>query len=236
MTIRKNHEWDWLVFGAHPDDVEIGAGGLIISQRLAGKNVVICDLTHGEMSSNGDPLTRQQEALASAKTMGVSERICLGLKDRGIKNSEEELKAVVQIIRQYSPKYVLCPYHKDSHPDHRQAAQLVREAVFNACLSKYGDGKVWRVKRIWEYFINDNADYPIYLKLPIEVGLLKMQALQSYQSQFNVTKGRVPTRLHSFLERIERRDRYFGDLLGVDWAEGFYQREEIAVQTLEDLV
>lgn len=227
---------DWLVVGAHPDDAEIGAGGFIIQQAQAGKKIVLCDLTAGEMSSNGDPVSRNREALDSARLMGAPERICLKLKDRGLRKSDEEMAMLVQVIRRYSPQFILCPYHLDSHPDHRQASKMVREAVLNARLTKYGEGNIAQVARVWEYFINDMAEHPIYVKLTSEIGQLKMQALACYRSQFEKDIHSVPTRLHSFLEKIERRDRYSGDIAGVPWAEGFFQREEIAVHTLIDLL
>ena len=227
---------DWLVIGAHPDDAEIGAGGFIIQQAKAGKKIVLCDLTAGEMSSNGEPVLRNKEALDSARLMGVSERICLKLKDRGLKKSDEEIERLVQVIRRYSPEFILCPYHLDTHPDHRQASELVREAVFNARLTKYGEGNITRVARVWEYFINEIADHPVYVRLTSEIGQMKMQALACYHSQFEKDQQSVPTRLHSVLEKIERRDRYLGDIAGAPWAEGFFQREEIAVHSLIDLL
>ena len=44
-----------LVFGPHPDDLEIGLGGTIARHTAAGLHVGLCDLTAGEMSSNGTP-------------------------------------------------------------------------------------------------------------------------------------------------------------------------------------
>src|SRR4051812_25877969 len=44
---------DVLIFGPHPDDIEIGLGGTIAKHTAAGHTVGLCDLTEGEMSSNG---------------------------------------------------------------------------------------------------------------------------------------------------------------------------------------
>ena len=51
-----------LAFGAHPDDVEIGAGGALAAAARRGETVVIVDLTRGEQASSGDVDTRQREA------------------------------------------------------------------------------------------------------------------------------------------------------------------------------
>ena len=46
---------DLLVFGPHPDDIEIGLGGTVARHTAAGHRVGLCDLTRGELSSNGTP-------------------------------------------------------------------------------------------------------------------------------------------------------------------------------------
>ena len=53
---------DLLIFGPHPDDAEIGLGGVIARHAAEGYAVGIVDLTLGELSSNGMPETRRVEA------------------------------------------------------------------------------------------------------------------------------------------------------------------------------
>src|SRR6267143_1020064 len=53
---------DLLVFGPHPDDLEIGAGGTVAKHAAMGLRVGLCDLTAGEMSSNGTVEERLAEA------------------------------------------------------------------------------------------------------------------------------------------------------------------------------
>ena len=60
--LAKPQQLDVLAFGAHPDDVEIGAGGILHLWSKQGKKVGICDLTRGELSSNGTVERRNQEA------------------------------------------------------------------------------------------------------------------------------------------------------------------------------
>jgi len=49
---------DLLVFGPHPDDLEIGLGGAIAREAAAGRRVGLCDLTRGELGSNGTAIVR----------------------------------------------------------------------------------------------------------------------------------------------------------------------------------
>ena len=53
---------DLLVFGPHPDDLEIGLGGTIARHAASGLSVGLCDLTAGEMGSNGSVDERLAEA------------------------------------------------------------------------------------------------------------------------------------------------------------------------------
>src|SRR5215510_15094819 len=74
---------DLLVFGPHPDDIEIGLGGTIAKQTSLGFAVGLCDLTGGEMGSNGTVEQRLAEAEAARDVLGARWRINLRWPDRG---------------------------------------------------------------------------------------------------------------------------------------------------------
>ena len=65
---------DILVFGAHPDDAELGAGGTIAKEIALGKKVGIVDLTRGELGTRGSAEIRDKESAAAAKVLGVAVR------------------------------------------------------------------------------------------------------------------------------------------------------------------
>ena len=73
---------DLLVFGPHPDDLEIGAGGTIARHVAAGQRVGLCDLTGGEMGSNGSISERIAEAEAARSALGALWRENLRWPDR----------------------------------------------------------------------------------------------------------------------------------------------------------
>jgi len=58
---------DILAFGAHPDDVELGAGGLLATHAQKGAKTGIVDLTRGEMGTRGTPELRDEEGGSSAR-------------------------------------------------------------------------------------------------------------------------------------------------------------------------
>ena len=72
---------DILVFGAHPDDVELGCGGTILKHVKQGYKVGIIDLTRGELGTRGTEETRSDETENSTKILGVSLRDNMGFKD-----------------------------------------------------------------------------------------------------------------------------------------------------------
>lgn len=219
---------DLLVFGPHPDDLEIGMAGTICHHAAIGVRVGLCDLTRGEMGSNGTPEERVQEAEAARVVLGADWRVNLGLPDGGLAPVPEQVIAVVELVRAARPTVVAVNSAQDRHPDHAAAHALLTRAIFDAGLRRFrAAGEPWRPRRICEYFIND-AGAPSFV---IDVSAAydtKRAALACYRSQFTASApGAVTTRLTSplFAQLVESRDAQFGALTGVAYAEGFVVRE-----------
>lgn len=214
---------DMLVFGAHPDDAEIGMGGTIAKHAAHGLRIAICDLTLAELSSNGDVHTRQEEAKKAAQVLGVVERSNLRLPDRGLEQSRAQLDAVTLEIRRTRPRIVFAPYWQDRHPDHVACSRLVREAVFNAKLRNLlPEAEPWTVERLLFYFINDTVRPDIAVDVSEHYDQ-KRNALLAYRSQFMFAgTDQVRTPLNQgYLEHVEARDRVMGQQYLVRYAEGF---------------
>ncbi len=216
---------DILIFGAHPDDAEIGMGASIKKHTHAGYAVGICDLTYAEMSSNGTVETRQKEAEDAAKVLGLEVRTNLGLPDRGLRLCREHIDPIVLEIRKFRPRLVFAPYWRDRHPDHVMCSRLVQEAVFNAKLRKYlPDVPAHTVDQLFFYFINDMAEADLIVDVTEHYGS-KIAALRAYRSQFepaSAEKDYVHTPLNQgYVERVEARDRALGQAKLLGYAEGF---------------
>ena len=84
---------DLLVFGPHPDDLEIGLGGTIARHAALGLRVGLCDLTAGEMGSNGTAEERLAEAEAARGVLGAAWRENLRWPDRRIGKDPAHLDA-----------------------------------------------------------------------------------------------------------------------------------------------
>ncbi len=221
---------DLLVFGPHPDDLELGLGGTIARHVAHGHRVGLCDLTAGEMGSNGTVEERLLEAQAASTVLGAAWRENLRLPDRGLGSDPAQVRAVVELVRRTRPRTIAVPYWSDRHPDHVAASHLLTEAIFNSGLRRYAAaGDPWRPEWSCYYFINDSAPASFVVDVSDQYDL-KRRALACYVSQFQPAGGdAVFTRLTqpSFRQLIESRDAQFGALAGVAYAEGVVVKEPV---------
>lgn len=225
---------DILIFGAHPDDAEIGMGGTIAKHTAAGLRVGICDLTLAEMSSNGTVESRKEEARDAAGILGLSMRSNLELPDRGLFMTPEHIERIALEIRKWKPRLVFAPYWEDRHPDHIACSRLVQEAVFNAKLRRYkSEVEAHTVEETYFYFINDVYEPNLIVDVTA-VYDKKRLSLQAYRTQFEAARAGndfVNTPLNQgYLERVEARDRLLGQKRLLDYAEGFVSKTPYVIQ------
>lgn len=128
---------DILAFGAHPDDIEFGCGGILAKLASQGKKIVLADLTVGEKGTNGTPEIRQSEGIEAARIIGA-ERLYLGFSDCEVFDTYEGRLKLTAVIRKYRPKLILTPYWKGemNHPDHLATGLMTRHAFRYARLAK----------------------------------------------------------------------------------------------------
>jgi N-acetylglucosamine malate deacetylase 1 len=227
---------DILAFGAHPDDVELGAGGILAKHARAGFKTAICDLTFANLSSNGTVENRQMEAERAGEALGLTARYCLGFPDRGLTGTKEQIIKITQIIRQLQPKVIFTPYFRDRHPDHVACNELVREAIFDAGIKKIitpGHEEIHRVTKVYHYFINDLAEADVI----VDIGSVypqKIAAFKAYQSQFGQQESNAKTPLNTpnFFGMIEGRDRVWGQQIGVTYGEALVSARAISLSYL----
>lgn len=215
------------MFGPHPDDIEIGLGGTIARHVALGYRVGLCELTAGEMGTNGTPDERVAEAEAAGRVLGAAWRVNLRLPDRAL-GQPDHARAIAGVVRRARPRSVAIPHGVDRHPDHVAAHRLLIDAVFNAGLRRYdADGEAWRPDWVCAYFINDAAPASFVVDVSAYYDV-KRRALDCYTSQFQPSAaGAAPTRLNSptFRQLVESRDAQFGAIAGVAFAEGLVVRD-----------
>ena len=221
---------DLIVFGPHPDDIEIGLGGTVARHAAEGRSVGLCDLTAGELGSNGTPAERLAEGLEAARVLGARWRETLGWPDGGIEKRPEIIRSAVDFIRRHRPRAIAVPHWQDRHPDHVAASAVLTAATFTSGLRRYEtDQEPWRPQWICYYFINDSVPPSFVIDVSSHYET-KRAALACFKSQFAPAgEGAVGTRLtaSTFRQLIESRDAHFGALAGVAFAEGLVVREPV---------
>ena len=235
-----NEFLDMLVFGAHPDDVELGCGGTVAKMVAQGKKVAIVDLTQGELGTRGSAELREQEANAAAEILGVKTRLNLGLKDGFFQCDLDSLHSVVEVIRKYKPSIVIANALADRHPDHGRGAELVAQACFLSGLKKVETPdypEVHRPTALYHY-IQDFERIPDLVVDITGYEKQKMNAIQAYRSQFfdpNSTEPATPISTPEFLDRLVGRDSAMGRPCGFKAGEGFEILRPIGADSLLDL-
>ena len=235
---------DILAIGAHPDDVELGCGGVIAKEISLGKKVGIIDLTRGELGTRGSADLRMEEASAAAKILGVHVRENMGFADGFFVNDKEHQLAIVKIIRKYQPNIVLCNAVSDRHIDHPKGSALVSTACFLSGLLKITTAlegvqqAPWRPKQVYHYiqWENSTPDFVVDVSGFIET---KLAAVKAYSSQFykpNSKEPKSPISSKNFLESVRYRAQDLGRLTGINYAEGFNSERYVAVNSFDNLM
>lgn len=227
-------ESEILIVAAHPDDAELGIGGIIASLSAAGKSVAIVDLSDGEPTPCGSPEIRAQETRKASAILGVSERRMLGIKNREIFDSIENRKKLATVIRELKPKLLFAPYWEDAHPDHVAAATLANAARFYAKLTKTDmPHDPHYPARIVHYF-------SIHMRLRVRPSAVydtseqharKMEAVAAYHSQFSANEKN-----RGVIARLEAEAAYWGQQIGRRFGEPLITREDVRLSTPEALL
>ncbi len=227
---------DLLAVAAHPDDAEVGCGGLLARTTAGGGSAVVLDLTRGELSTHGTPAIRAEEAQKAAAVLGV-DRHNLDLPDGDVGTVAAHRDAVVDAIRTYRPRVLVAPYAGgDRHPDHAAAGRLAREAAFLAGVGKRGTGAPHRPVRIYHYQLH-HAFTPSLVLDVTDVWDTRTAAIDAYASQFGQPEEERTTTIGgvNFRELLTARARTLGGLIGVRYGEAYYCEGPVGVRTLPDL-
>ena len=209
----KNRKADMMVITPHPDDAEFGVAGTVVHLTREGKNVVYVVCTNGDKGTSDIRMKpeelvkiREQEQLAAARLLGVSEVIFLRYPDQGLEDTPEFRKEIVRLIRRYRPEIVVTadPYRRYLwHRDHRIAGQVVLDAVFPYARDylSYPDLleeglQPHKVKEVWLWATED----PNYRLDITDTYDIKIAALNCHQSQV----GDRPPEIYEWLKERSR--------------------------------
>jgi len=180
-----------LAIGAHPDDVELGCGGVLIKAARQGHNVTIYTLTRG--AGSGDPEERTREVMQSARFIGTKEAFIDDFEDTKLNLSDNLVNHIESFVDKTNPDIIFTHSHGDVHHDHRAVATATVEAArfhsnvlsYEIPLTKTFEPKVYydisdviddKVKLIRIFWSQSSK---LYLKANAIKALAEYRALQS---------------------------------------------------------
>ncbi len=230
---------DVLAFGAHPDDVELGAGGMMLRFADAGMRCGVVDLTRGERGSRGTPETRAEEARVASEMMGLVVREALDFPDTQLLPTLDVRRAVIEAIRRHRPRIILAPLPGDLHPDHDAAGRAVRDAFYPSGMKNAeADGEPYRPRALFHYFMHTEEATDLVVDVT-EVWERRLDLARCFASQLHRPAERpdgasaddFPTMISQpdFLPRIEGRARAWGRRVGVEFGEPLFAPQHLAV-------
>lgn len=229
-----------LAIGAHPDDVELGCGGTLLTLVTEGVRFGIVDLTRGELGSRGSAAERAREAEAAARILGAAFRVNMELTDGDIEVNSASRQELIRIIRASRPELIFT-HSAGGHPDHRKTLDLVQESAHHAGLEKVDTGQPrHRPRRILRWMEFRQAELPdVFVDISKRFEG-KEESIRAYRSQLfrSDADGQPETFLSrpEFLDQIKTFHRHLGTLAGCRYAEGFLLDRPLAIQLFKGVL
>ncbi|MGO8751192.1 MAG: PIG-L deacetylase family protein [Thermoguttaceae bacterium] len=182
-----------IVFGAHPDDCEIRAGGSAALWSARGNHVELVSVTNGDIGHSqirGPELAarRKAEVGAADKLLGASTRV-FDIHDGELEPTLENRRAVTRAIRQWGADVVIAHRPNDYHPDHRYVGVLVQDSAYMVTVPFFcPDTPYLRSNPVFLYS-EDGFERPTPFRADIAVAIdevieKKVAALMLMESQF----------------------------------------------------
>jgi LmbE family N-acetylglucosaminyl deacetylase len=223
-----------LVFGAHPDDIEFGCGGVIARESLNGRQAHFVVCSAGESASYGTPEQRKEETTRAASTLGATvEFLELG-GDAHFEIKFEHTVKLAEAIRRMQAHTVLSTSpNENQHPDHARLGQMVRDACR---LARYGGLHELKahpshsIDRLFYYAVTPDGEPPDIAPIFIDVSSPEVisrwtEAMMAHGSQTSA-RGYVDLQLN--------RARVWGLRAGVEYASALYPNEASVFQSLSE--
>jgi N-acetylglucosamine malate deacetylase 1 len=222
-----------LAIHAHPDDIEILAGGAVALLAASGHQLTLVTMTPGDCGSveyGPDEIAeiRRGEAAAAAKLIGAEYR-CAEFRDLAVFNDEPSRRKVCELIREVRPELVLTSSPIDYHCDHEAASALVRDACFGASAPNYRTGgKAPALDHIPHLYFMDSVegtdrdgrpqkpDFHINIESVFDK---KRDMLACHESQRNWLRKQHG--IDDYIVQMEKWSAAVGRRCGVTYAEGF---------------
>ncbi|MDP9489082.1 MAG: PIG-L family deacetylase [Thermoproteota archaeon] len=166
-----------LVFGAHPDDLEIGMGGTIAKLSAMGYEVQSIIATLPNFVKSDTKEGRKTESMLSAKVMGCKPPVFLDLSPDEMIFGRKFISLIDSLVTKYKPDSVFTQWYGDSHQDH----QILTKSVISACRDQ---DNLFMYETTIPGGITENSFRPQLFVDISETIDTKKNALECFESQF----------------------------------------------------
>jgi LmbE family N-acetylglucosaminyl deacetylase len=224
-----------LVFGAHPDDIEFGCGGVIALESQSGRRVHFVICSRGEAGTNGNPAERTVETERAAKLLGATVEFIELDGDAHLEIKTAHILRLASLIRTHRPTAVLAPtLVENQHPDHARLGRIVRDA---ARLARYGGVKelsslpVHAVHQVLYYAVTPDAE-PTDLS-PVIIDVSSGPVVSAWTKSMEAHASQLKTR--NYVEFQIARARVLGLRAGVEHAIALWPNDPLVFDSLGSL-
>ena len=224
-----------LAFGAHPDDLEFGCGGVVARELISGRQTHFIVCSHGEAGSHGTPRERAAEARKAAAVLGATIEFLKLDGDAHLEIRAAHAIKLAEIIRRRRPGIVLAPtLVENQHPDHARLGKLVRDA---ARLARYGGLKELRrhkshaIQQLYYYAVTPEAE-PRDIT-PVLVNISEMKIISAWIESMQAHTSQTSARNYVELQLI--RARLLGTRAGVEYAAALFPNDPPVIDSLAQI-
>jgi N-acetylglucosamine malate deacetylase 1 len=221
-----------LAFGAHPDDIEFGCGGIIVKETRAGRKVHFVVCSSGESATRGTPRQRVAEAKKAAALLGATIEFVELDGDAHLEARAVHAIKLASVIRRLRPSVVLAPsLVENQHPDHSRLGQLVRDACR---LARYGGVRELRrapphaIEQLFYYAVTPEAE-PANLT-PVLIDISAPEILGAWTAAMQAHASQAAMR--NYVELQLTRARLRGLRAGVGHAMALFPNDSLVLDSL----
>jgi LmbE family N-acetylglucosaminyl deacetylase len=182
-----------IVFGAHPDDAELGTAGVAMKWSALGHHVKLVSVTNGDIghwNMAGGPLAqrRTREVMEAGRLLGVTNEV-LDIHDGELMPTLENRRKITRLIREWKADVVITHRPNDYHPDHRYTSILVQDSAYMVTVKYFCPDTPFLKKNPVYLYTPDRFKKPNPFKADVAVGIddvveTVLDALMVMESQF----------------------------------------------------
>jgi LmbE family N-acetylglucosaminyl deacetylase len=205
-----------VVIGAHPDDADFGAGGLIALWASQGCEITVVCVTDGDsggfdasVAREDVPGIRRDEQRVAAALLGAKECVFLGRPDGFVEADRDLRRDLARVIRERRPEAVVTHAPERNyrfvfmyHPDHLATGAAALAAVYPDARNEFAfpelDLAPWEVSQVW-LFGGPSDDTAVDVT---EVFDAKVRACRAHDSQTPMLDRGVEAELRDHLGRM----------------------------------